>query len=152
MMSSETYIVECANWKAKVDFTNTSSFESVGDKIFEVCTLAFENIFANTYNSDHVMVFELKNSNGIDYFKDLKMEKIPDPSFSLLTKAYSLKDEDNESKHYFVLTRSLLENASLPDMLLELKDFEKIMKNNNKFFYKNLISLFKNCNILTNLK
>jgi len=35
---------------------------------------------------------------------------------------------------------------------LELKDFEKIMKKNNKFFYKNLIDLFKNCKILTNLK
>jgi len=151
-MTPETYIVECANWKAKVDFTNTSSFESTEDKIFEVCTLAFENIFANTYNSDHVMVFELKNSMGVDYFKDLKMEKIPDPSFALLTKAYSLKDEDNESKHYFVLTRPLLENASLPDMLLELKEFEQAMKKNNKFFYKNLIGLFKNCKILTILK
>lgn len=151
-MTPETYIVECANWKAKVDFTNTSSFESTEDKIFEVCTLAFENIFANTYNSDHVMVFELKNSMGDDYFKDMKMEKIPDPSFALLTKAYRLKDEDNESKHYFVLTKPVLENASLSDMLVELKEFENMMKKNNKLFYKNLIGLFKNCKILTNLK
>lgn len=151
-MTPETYIVECANWKAKVDFTNTSSFEKLEDKIFEVCTLAFENIFANTYNSDNVMVFELKNAMGSDYFKDMNMEKIPDPSFALLTKAYRLKDEDNESKHFFVLTRTLLENASLPDMLLDLEEFENIMKKNNKLFYKNLISLFKESKILTNLK
>ena len=31
-------------------------------------------------------------------------------------------------------------------------DFEQAMKKNNKFFYKNLIGLFKNCKILTNLK
>ena len=150
-MTPEIYIVECANWKAKVDFTNTSSFESDENKIFEVCTLTFENIFANTYDSDDVMVFELKNEVGNDYFKDMHMKKIPDPSFALLTKAYKLENEDNESKHYFVLTKTILENASLPDMLVELKHFEELLKINNKGFYKNLIKMFKNCKIVSNL-
>jgi hypothetical protein len=62
-----------------------------------------------------------------------------------------LENEDDESKHYFVLTKTILENASLPDMLVELKQFEELLKINNKGFYKSLIKMFKDCKIVSNL-
>lgn len=151
-MTPETYIVECANWKAKVEYKSDSKSSPVDANIIEVCTQAFECIFSNTYNSDNVMVFQLKNQSGNDYFVDLQMQDIPDPTFSLLTKSYKLKDEDNESKHFFVLTRSILENASLPHMIVELNEFEKIIKKQNRTFYKHLLEAFKESKIISNLK
>lgn len=151
-MTPETYIVECANWKAKVEYSGVDKSIKSEESIIEVCTQAFECIFSNTYNSDNVMVFQLKNQAGNDYFVDLQMQDIPDPTFSLLTKAYKLKHEEDESKHYFILTRSILENASLPHMILELNEFEKIVKKENRLFYKHLLESFKESKIISNLK
>lgn len=151
-MTPETYIVECANWKAKVEYKSVGLSHKIEDDVIEVCTQAFECIFSNTYMNDNVMVFQLKNQSGEDYFVDLKMEQIPDPTFSLLTKAYKLKHEDDESKHFFVLTRSILENASLPHMIVELTEFEQIIKKQNRSFYKHLLEAFKQSKIITNLK
>lgn len=151
-MTPETYIVECANWKAKVEYNNALKSNPVEDDVIEVCTQAFECIFSNTYNADNVMVFQLKNQSGEDYFTNLQMQQIPDPTFSLLTKAYKLKDEDNESKHFFVLTRSILENAALPNMIIELNEFEKLLKKQNRAFYKHLLEAFKESKIISNLK
>lgn len=151
-MTPETYIVECANWKAKVEYKSIDKSVKTEEHIIEVCTQAFECIFSNTYNSDNVMVFQLKNQSGDDYFTDLQMQNIPDPTFSLLTKAYNLKNEDDESKHFFILTRSILENASLPHMIVELNKFEKIIKKQNGSFYKHLLEAFKETKIISNLK
>lgn len=151
-MTPKSYIVECANWKSKVDYSNVSNYQKNEDTIVEVATLAFEYIFANTYNSDKVMVFALKDESGNDYFDSMNMKKTPDPLFALLTKVYKLEDEYDEEKHYFVLTKVLLENASLPHMVIELKEFEKKIKKQNKAFYNNIIKIFKNNNVITNLK
>lgn len=150
-MTPTTYIVECANWKAKVECKNTIG-DNIEDTIIEVSTQAFECIFSNTYDANNVMVFQLKNQSGEDYFTDLKMQQIPDPTFSLLTKTYRLKDEDDESKHYFILTRSILENAALPHMIVELNEFEKMMKKQNRSFYKHILDVFKETKIISNLK
>ncbi len=151
-MTPESYIVECANWKSKIDYSNTANYNKIEDKIIEAATLSFEYIFANTYESDKVIVFSLKDASGTDYFESMKMKDTPDPLFALLTKVYKLEDEQDEEKHYFVLTKVILENASLPHMLIELKEFEKMIKKQNKPFYKNLIDIFKNNNVITNLK
>ena len=151
-MAPESYIVECANWKAKVDYSNSINYEKPEENIVEVATLAFEYIFANTYNSDKVMVFELKDSDGNDYFNNMRMKETPDPLFAMLTKVYKNKDENDEDKHYFILTRIVLENASLTHMLVDLKEFEKMIKKQNKSFYNNLIKIFKNNFVITNLK
>lgn len=150
-MTPITYIVECANWKAKVECKNTIG-DNIENTIIEVSTQAFECIFSNTYDDNNVMVFELKNQSGEDYFTNLKMQQIPDPTFSLLVKSYRLKDEDDESKHYFILTRTILENAALPHMIVELNDFEKIIKKQNRLFYKNVLDVFKESKIISNLK
>ena len=151
-MTPEIYIVECANWKSKVEYKNSNKDSNAEDDIIEVCTQAFECIFSNTYNSDNVMVFQLKNQSGDDYFTNLQMQEVPDPTFSLLVKAYKLKHEDDESKHFFVLTKTILENASLPHMILELTEFEKIVKKQNRTFYKHLLEAFKENKIISNLK
>jgi len=150
-MTPTTYIVECANWKAKVEFKNTIG-DNMEDIIIEVSTQAFECIFSNTYNDDNVMVFQLKNQAGRDYFTDIKMQSIPDPTFSLLTKTYRLKDVEDESKHYFILTRSILENAALPHMFVALNEFENMVKKQNRLFYKQILDVFKETKIVSNLK
>lgn len=151
-MTPESYIVECANWKAKVDYTNSLNYNNPEQNVVEVATLAFEYIFANTYDSDKVFVFELKDAAGNDYFNNMNMKDTPDPLFAMLTKVYKNTDEHDEDKHYFVLTRIILENASLPHMLVDLKEFEKMIKKQNKSFYNNIIKIFKNNSVITNLK
>lgn len=124
-MRTETYIVEGSNWKCKVDLEKIKDVTNKEYQLIEAATLCFEHIFGNYEHSECVDMFELKDTNGLDYFQDLEADDVPNPSFGLLTKVYKLKDTKNVDNHYVIRTRTLLENASahhITDLIDELEE------------------------------
>jgi|TARA_R110000868_G_scaffold9602_14_gene47351 hypothetical protein len=130
-MQTETYIVEGSNWKCKVDVEKTKDSTNKEYRLIEAATLCIEHIFGNYEHMDCVDMFELKDRQGVDYFKCLDSDEIPDPSFGILTKVYKLKDLKNVSNHYVIRTRMLLENASANHITDLLDDLEDEIKSTN---------------------
>lgn len=124
-MRTETYIVEGSNWKCKVDLEKSKDPSDKEYQLIEAATLCIEHIFGNYEHMDCVDMFELKDTQGVDYFQSLDADDIPNPSFGLLTKVYKLKDAKNIDNHYVIRTRTLLENASayhITDLMDDLED------------------------------
>lgn len=141
-MKKESYIVEGSNWKCKVNLEK-DTYDNVDLKLVEAATRCFEHLFGNFAKFDSVDIFELKDEDGIDYFKQTETEIIPDPSFGLLTKIYKIKDVKNINNHYFIKTRTLMENASIACAISLLDELEKETKKTNPGLYKNISKLMK---------
>ena len=147
-MKTETYIVEGSNWKCKVDLEKMSGTTDKEYQLIEAATLCIEHIFGNYEHMDCVDMFELKDRQGIDYFKSLESEDIPDPSFGLLTKVYKLKDSKNVDNHYVIKTRMLLENASANHITDLLDELEDEIKSTNPKMFETVDDLMKGKSIL----
>lgn len=146
--SVETYIVEGTNWKCKVLF-NKLRHLSPEDELIEVTTQCFEHIFGKYPHMDVIDIFELRDLNtGIDYFKNIEEETIPDPSFGLLTKIYKKEDIKNADNHYVVQTKFIFENASNIEAASLADQLEQEIKTKNPDFVASLKSLMKNTYVL----
>lgn len=141
-MRKEAYIVEGSNWKCKVNMEK-GTYDNIDHKLVEAATRCFEHMFSNFSKFECVDIFELKDENGVDYFKHAELEEIPDPAFGLLTKIYSIKDSKHIDNHYFIKTRTLMENASIACAMDLLDELEEETKKNSPSLYKNISKLMK---------
>lgn len=141
-MKKESYIVEGSNWKCKVSLEK-GTYDNVDLKLVEAATRCFEHLFSNFSKFESVDIFELKNEDGEDYFKQTDIEIVPDPAFGLLTKIYSIKDLKNIDNHYFIKTRTLMENASIACAMDLLDELEEETRKTNPSLYKNISKLMK---------
>jgi hypothetical protein len=147
-MRTETYIVEGSNWKCKVDLEKSKESINKEYQLIEAATLCIEHIFGNYEHLDCVDMFELKDTQGFDYFKSLENDDIPDPSFGLLTKVYKLKDSKNVDNHYVIKTRMLLENASANHITDLLDELENEIRDTNPKMLDTVEQLMKGKSIL----
>lgn len=129
-MKSKSYIVESANWKCLVDF-NDKNFTKINDKIIEICTLAFEEMFSVNISHENVEVFQLTYEDGVNYFEMVDdYDDPPDIKISLITKCYHVDDINVDKNHYYVLSDILIENSSNPDLLADFYEIKNhIFKN-----------------------
>lgn len=134
-MKRDSYIVEGTNWKCKVDLEKNPNQDKEYNLI-EAATRCVEHLFGNYTHPDTVDVFELKDTNGVDYFKQLDIDDVPDPAIGLLTKVYKLKDVKNSDNHYVIKTRDLLHNASALDSIILIEMLETQVKLKNPELYK----------------
>lgn len=141
-MRKESYIVEGSNWKCKVSLEK-GTYDNIDYKLVEAATRCFEHLFSNFAKFDSVDIFELKDEDGVDYFKQTETDVIPDPAFGLLTKIYSIKDIKNIDNHYFIKTRTLMENASISCAMDLVDELEVETKKKNPNLYKNISKLMK---------
>lgn len=142
-MTYDSYIVEGTNWKCKVNLEKNSI--NKGDfKLVEAATRCIEHLFSYFPQNECVDVFELRNSKGVDYFKQKNLEEVPDPSFGLLTKIYKVKDAKNKNNHYVIRTRTLLENAGVFEGVKLIMVLEKETKKNLPELYNSIETVLKN--------
>jgi len=147
IMKTETYIVEATNWKCKVYLEKTKDVDKEY-QLIEAATLCIEHIFGNYEHMDCVDMFELKDTNGCDYFQDLESDEMPNPSFGLLTKVYKLKDTKNIDNHYVIKTKTLLQNAGAYYITDLIDELEEVLKNQNPKMVEVVTQLMKGKTIL----
>lgn len=141
-MKCDSYIVEGTNWKCKVSLESSLQLD-VNNKMVEAATRCIEHLF-NGQNEEFVNIFELKDREGRDYFKEKDLDDVPDPSFGLLTKIYKTKDKTNSGNHYVIKTRTLMENASIVDAIHLMTKLEEDTKKSNPYLFKTINKLLKN--------
>jgi len=143
----ESYVVEGVNWKCKVDIISRNTFKDIEDKLIEAATLCFEHIFGKYPHMDVVDLYELKDENGIDYFKNIDEDsiddEIPDPSFGFVTKIYSIKDLNKADNHYVIPSKFIFENASNLEGIFLSEELEKEIKFKNPVLVKTVNKLIQ---------
>jgi len=144
---TQIYIVEGTNWKCKISYDKSNNF-SQEDELVEVATRCFEHMFGIYPHLDQVDIFELRDLNGLDYFKNLEEDDIPDPSFGILTKIYKKEDSKDSNNHYYIMSKFIFENASNPEAVLLAEELEKEVQKKNPDFYDSLEDMMKDSKIL----
>ena len=105
--------VEGANLKATVSI-NT---DICGNPYTEAATKALEMVFGNGPDTADEAEIILENP-------------LEAPNVGFIMKEYNVGDENDEDKHFYVLTRKIAENAGLPWMVEQLKAYEPKSKKN----------------------
>jgi hypothetical protein len=143
-MALEHYIVEGSNWKCKVSLEKSKDFD-FDYQLIEAATRCVEHLFTNNIRTDSVDVFELKDTDGVDFFSTAggHIDDVPAPGFGLLIKIYKIKDTNKIDNHYVIRTKVLLENASACDAILLSLELESELKKHNPRMYKTIHSLMK---------
>lgn len=141
-MKFDTYIVEGTNWKCKVDLEKNTGLNKEY-QLIEAATRSLEHLFGNYDHMDSVEVFELRDTDGIDYFKQINYEDVPEPALGLLTKIYSLKDVKKTNNHYVIKTKNLLENAGINYALTLVNILEKEIHLKNPKLIETIQDLMK---------
>jgi hypothetical protein len=127
-----TYIVEGGNWKCLVEYSD-KTYRKLNDRIIEICTLAYEELFNDNINHNNVEIYQLLDESGKNFFETSIYDdvKMPMLNISIITKCYNIIDTNISKNQFYILSDILIENSSNPHLINEfliLKDkiFEEI--------------------------
>ncbi len=121
-----TYIVEGGNWKCLVEY-NDSTYRRLNDKIIEICTLAYEEVFNDNINHTNVEIYKLLDESGKNFFETSIYDDVEMPilNVSIITKCYNIIDTNVPENQFYVLSDLLIENSAnshLIDNFLHFKN------------------------------